>query len=72
MDYYRYTMSLINSRELLQEFVKRYQVKYMLYETPRVLDAVRRGTFDATQWKILAQDKRFLFMQYEPSSENVN
>lgn len=66
MDYYKYTMSLLGSRELLAEFVARYQVKYMLYETPRLLNAIKLGTFDESQWRVIAQDKRFVFMAREP------
>jgi len=68
MEYYKYTLSLLGSRDLLNEFVERYQVKYMLYEIPRITDALKNGTFDETRWHVLAQDKRFVFMKYVPQT----
>jgi hypothetical protein len=66
MEYYKYTLALLGSRELLQEFVDRYHVRYMLYENVRLMAAIKAGTFDERQWRILAQDKRFVFMEYRP------
>lgn len=68
LEYYKYTVTLLNSPELLQEFIERYQVRYMLYEIQRVLDAEKKGTFDATRWRVLAQDRQFVFMEYQPQA----
>jgi hypothetical protein len=68
LDYYKYTAALLTSPELFQEFIDRYQVRYMLYEIKRVLDAEKKGTFDPSNWRVLAQDRQFVFMKYEPSA----
>jgi hypothetical protein len=66
MDYYKYTLALLGSRELFQEFIERYHVRYILYENVRLMAAVKAGTFDEQPWHILAQDRRFVFMEYRP------
>lgn len=64
MAYYGYQLALLQQPALMQEFVQRYNVRFLFYESDRLLKAAKAGTWDERQWKLIAWDKNAAFLEY--------
>ena len=71
-DYLRFHEAMLASEGLMEEFVGRYDVRYMLVKPAQYQAMLRWPSWTAGRWRVLLADNRAVLLQRNPAPRSAN